>query len=36
MKCVRHIELPRNWNSSVLTECVGVASVSGDDVIKIL
>lgn len=34
MKCVCHIKVPRNWNSSIITECVGVASVSGDDVIK--
>lgn len=35
MKCICHVTLTRNWNSSVLTECIGVASVSGDDVIKI-
>jgi len=36
MKRICHIKLPRNWNSSIITECVGVASVSGDDVIKAL
>lgn len=36
MKCICDIKLLRNLNSSIITECIGFASVSGDEMIKVM